>query len=139
MKITVDTNILISATFWLGNPYKIIKKVEERALDLVLSTDILREFEEIMRLDKFQLKLKNANITINEVVGKYMEISELADISGRVKAVKSDPDDDKVLECAVNGKADFVVSGDRHLLELRAYRGIRIITAKEMLKIIGEL
>ncbi len=139
MKITVDTNILISATFWLGNPHKIIKKVEERALDLVLSTDILREFEEIMRQDKFQLKLKNADITINEVVGKYMEISELVDISGRVKAVKSDPDDDKVLECAVNGKADFVVSGDRHLLELEAYCGIRIITAKEMLKIIGEL
>lgn len=48
MKITVDTNILISAAFWLGNPHRIIKKVEEGELELVLSAEILEEFEEIM-------------------------------------------------------------------------------------------
>jgi putative PIN family toxin of toxin-antitoxin system len=139
MKITVDTNILISAAFWLGNPHRIIKKVEEGELELTLSAEILEEFEEIMGQDKFQLKLENINATVSDVVSKLVEMSEVVGISGRVKAVKADPDDDKVLECAVNGKADFIVSGDRHLLEMKEYRGIRIVTAKEMLKIIGEL
>ncbi|MDI6654994.1 MAG: putative toxin-antitoxin system toxin component, PIN family [Candidatus Hydrothermarchaeota archaeon] len=139
MKITVDTNILISAAFWLGNPRRIIKRVEDGKLELVLSAEILEEFEEIMGQDKFQLKLENINATVSDVVSKLVEMSEVVGISSRVKAVKEDPDDDKVLECAVNGKADFIVSGDRHLLEMREYRGIRIVTAKEMLKIIGEL
>ncbi len=139
MKITVDTNILISAAFWLGNPHGIIKKVEEGKLKLVLSAEILEEFEEILKQDKFQLKLENINATVSEVVDKLMEMSEVVGISGRVRVIKADPDDDKVLECAVNGRADFIVSGDRHLLEVKEYRGIRIVTAKEMLKIIGEL
>jgi len=139
MKITVDTNILISAAFWLGNPHRIIKKVEDGKLKLVLSAEILEEFEEILRQDKFRLKLENMNAAISDVVNKLTEMSEVVGISSRIKAVKEDPDDDKVLECAVNGKADFIVSGDRHLLEMREYRGIKIVTAKEMLKIIGEL
>ncbi|MFH1773678.1 MAG: putative toxin-antitoxin system toxin component, PIN family [Methanobacteriota archaeon] len=135
MKITVDTNVLISATFWLGNPHRIIKKVEEGKLELVLSAEILEEFEEIMGQDKFQLKLKNINATVSEVVSKLTEMSEIVEISGKIRAVEADPDDDKVLECAVNGKVDFIVSGDRHLLEMEEYRGIRIVTAREMLKL----
>ncbi len=134
MRITVDTNILVSASFWLGAPKEIIKLVEDRRVELVLSTSILDEFERILGQDRFQLKFHGTKDTTQEIIRKLVNISKIVVTTGEVKIVKADPDDDKVVECGVKGKVDYIISGDKHLLELKEYQGIKIVTASQLLR-----
>jgi uncharacterized protein len=122
MRITVDTNILVSVSFWLGTPKEIIKLVEDRRVELVLSSFILDEFERVMGLDRFHPKLQGTKSTTQEIIRKLVSISEIVVTTGEVKIVKADPDDDKVVECGVKGNVDYIISGDKHLLELGEYQ-----------------
>ncbi len=101
MKITVDTNILVSATFWYGDSNEIIERVERKEIELILSKEIIEEFTRVLR-----------------------------------NVVKEDSDDNKILECAKAGKVDFIVSNDNHLLKLKEFEGIKILSSADFLKII---
>lgn len=139
MKITADTNVLISASFWFGNPLRIIRYAEEGKIELVLSKEILGEFEDIIgKEDKFGLKLKGIGKTVGDVIAKMASISRMVETQGSLNVITEDPDDNRILECATAGRADYIVSGDNHLLNLREYKGIKIVTPSRMLEIIKE-
>jgi predicted nucleic acid-binding protein len=71
-------------------------------------------------------------------VAEILTFSQLVTISNILRVVTADPDDDKIVECAMVGRATHIVSGDRHLLELRVYQGIPIIRAADFLSLVGE-
>jgi len=136
MKIVVDTNVLISATFWEGDSNKIIEKVEHKELELIISQSILEEFISVLGYKEIQDKIKDKNLEMKRTVEKIASISTIVEPQLNFHEIKDDPDDDKILDCAVEGEAEFIISQDKHLLKLKEFKGIRIIPPTEFLKII---
>ncbi|HLC70865.1 MAG TPA: putative toxin-antitoxin system toxin component, PIN family [Candidatus Nanoarchaeia archaeon] len=136
MKITVDTNILIAGTLWYGASFKILRAVEEKKVDLIISPEILEEFITAMEYPEIQEKIKNKNLEMKFTAVKIKEIATIVYPSQKLQAVPDDPDDNIIVECAVEGKVDYLISKDNHLLKLKSYDGIPIITPEEFLKLI---
>lgn len=132
MRITVDTNVLISATFWDGDSSKIIGKVEADEIKLILSQEILQEYAEVLQSKEIQDKIGDKGLMLKQTVQKIASIATIVYPINKIDVVKADPDDNKVIECAVQGKVDYIITRDKHLLNLKTYDGIRIITPKEL-------
>lgn len=131
IKAVLDTNVIISAIFWRGSPYKVMKKALQKEFVFVTSTDILEEVSERLE-NKFNLP--------PEEIGRLMDIllsySSLINPTTKVNAVKADEKDNMIVECAIDGKADVIVTGDRHLLDLEDYKSIKIISPTDFMKTI---
>ena len=136
MKITVDTNVLISATFWYGDSHRIMQLVESKIIKLVLSKEILQEYSEVLRYDEIQSKIKNKNLYMKYTLQKIVSFSEIVEPKDKVNIIIEDPDDNLVLECAKEGNVDFILSKNRHLLKLKEFEGIKIVTPEEFLGIL---
>ncbi len=132
VKVVADTNVIVSALFWRGNESKIIDLVEKGKIKLFTSVALLDELKKVLGHERFGLGEK----TVDDNVKYILTISEISSPKRRLKIVREDPADDKVLECALEGKVRYIVSGDMRLLRLRKFRGIRIIRAKELLSIL---
>ena len=128
MIVVLDTNILISSIFWRGSPYKVVLNAIRKKYYLYLSGEILDELEE-----KLSLKFKFPEDKIKDHIGILKEYGKIVEPTIKVDIIKEDPDDNKILECAVSCNADYIVSGDHHLLKLKEFKGIKIVTAKEFL------
>jgi len=128
VKVVLDTNVFISALFWQGAPYQIFKRILEGAILNFVSPQILEELKERL-LDKFKLP--------PEKVKEFLEIivfsSQIVYPKKKLNIVKKDPEDNKILECALEAKASFIISGDKHLLEIKEYKGIKIVTPREFI------
>jgi putative PIN family toxin of toxin-antitoxin system len=131
-KVVLDTNLLISALGWKGKPREIFDKAIRGKFKLVISTKQLAELSETMDYPKLgfteEQKLR--------FLALVLEISSLIEPKEKLTIIKEDPDDNEVLECAVSCNADYIISGDRHLLKLKEFKGIKILTAKKFLNII---
>ncbi|MCJ7720007.1 MAG: putative toxin-antitoxin system toxin component, PIN family [Candidatus Hadarchaeum sp.] len=133
VKVVADTNVIVSALFWRGNESKIIDLVEKGKIKLFTSVALLDELKKVLGYERFGLGEK----TVDDNVKYILTISEISSPKRRLKIIREDPADDKVLECALEGKVRYIVSGDMHLLRSRKFRGIRIIRAKELLSILN--
>ncbi len=132
LKFVLDTNVLVSALISTrGNPALLLDKAGE-SYTLFISKDILKESEAVISRDKFDFTDEEINTIIEAVVS----FSEVVNPAIKLDVIKSDPDDNKILECAVACGASCIVSGDRHLLELKEYSGIKIITPKTALELL---
>ena len=134
MRVTLDTNVLVSSTFWEGASDKIIQRAENKEIELILSREILKEFAEVLQYREIQEKIKNKNLEMKRTLEKIMGIAIIVEPKQRINAVKEDPDDNKILECAKEGKAEFIITKDNHLLKLKQVESIKIITPEEFLK-----
>ena len=129
LKITADTNIYISSILFGGKPEQIIRLAVAEKITMIISHDILAEIAFVLR-SKFDW----SNRQIDQVDQMLKEISVLVTPSQRFKVIEDDDADNRILECALEGKADFIVSGDkRHLLPLKEYQGIRIVDIASLL------
>ena len=134
LKITADTNTLISATIAKGNEFELLRLVKLRKIKLILSLQILKEFREVISRPKF-------GFSQEQIVSSFKQIINISTIvmpSANINIIKEDPDDNRVLECAESGQADYIVSGDYHLLDLKIYKGIKIVSTKFVLDIINK-
>ncbi|HKY53728.1 MAG TPA: putative toxin-antitoxin system toxin component, PIN family [Anaerolineales bacterium] len=132
-KAVFDTNILFSATGWRGSPYQCLSLARNGKITLILCQEILTEYHE-----KLQTKLGLASDQATRAVAEILSCATLTEIKNELRVVKDDPDDDKVVECAVTGEAAYIVSGDRHLLDMKEYKGIAIVRASQFLALITE-
>lgn len=135
MKITVDTNVLISATFWSGDSEKIITKAENKEIELILSKDIIQEYTDVLQYKEMRDKIKDKNLNFKRPVEKIIAIATIVQPMHKVYAVKDDPDDNIILECAKEGKVDYILSKDKHLLKLKKFECIPIIKPEDFIKI----
>ena len=126
MRIVIDTNIVISATFFGGSPLKVINAVIQHRLDAYGSAEMLSEYGD------------SAQKTLAKQVGKFHPdvFSAFMDNVSMIKPVSTvnvcrDPDDNKFLACAKDAKALYLVSGDKDLLVLREFEGTEILTVAE--------
>jgi putative PIN family toxin of toxin-antitoxin system len=139
MRITLDTNILVSAFISKeGQPAKILDlALTFQEIRLILSETILREFREVMLREEVRERFGYSARDIESFVQLLREVSSMVAVKSRFRAVKDDPNDDIVVNTAVDGKAEWIVSGDVHLRKMRVFRGIRIVTPREMLRIVA--
>lgn len=133
IKAVFDTNILFSATGWRGSPYQCLKLARDKKVTLILCREILTEYHE-----KLQTKLDMTPEQATRTVAEILACSTMVEINHELHVVLDDADDDMVVECAVVGKAAYIVSGDRHLLDLKEYEGIVVIRAGEFLGLVAE-
>jgi putative PIN family toxin of toxin-antitoxin system len=131
-RVVFDTNILISAFIFGGNPERIFEEARTSGIRLLTSSSILREFASILQ-GKFEWNSPD----VVEALSAIAYSSELIEPSIRLHIIKDDPDN-RILECAVEGDADFIVSGDSHLLTLKKHDNIRIVNSKQLLELIEE-
>jgi putative PIN family toxin of toxin-antitoxin system len=127
-RVVADTNIYISALMFGGLPGVLLDLGLMQAFRLVISPALLDELEDKLRVKFGVLAQDAAAIRV-----KLESAGDLIDPAIVLDVVTDDPDDNRVLECAVAGRADYIVSGDRHLLKLKEHAGIPILTAREFL------
>ena len=126
MRIVVDTNIVISGLFFGGYPRTIIEAINDGKCEGIASTEILIEYKEVIE----RFKGKTIYPFNNELTRSFFHKLSIIPTCSIIEASR-DKDDNKFLECAVDGKALFIVSGDQDLLTIGIYEGIDIITAKD--------
>ena len=130
MKVTVDTNFLISATQWdYSVAHKLLKKFILSDAKIFITQDILDETAEVLERDFEYSKNEAKNI-----IEKILLFAKLIEPKQKVEIIKDDPDDNKVIECAIEPSSHYIVTYDGHLLELKDYKGINIMKPEEILK-----
>ena len=131
IRVLPDTNIIISSVFWRGNPYEVVRRGILGEYQLVISTEILDE-----AVDKLKNKFQFPEESIQELIDILMTHCHIVDVTSKFDVVR-DKKDNKIIECAFDGKVDYIVTGDSDLLVLKDFKGIRVVKAKEFLEIIG--
>lgn len=131
-RIVIDTNVLVSFFLRRGStPWRVVRDVLECG-ELLVSDDTLAELEEVLRRPKFDRYVSRT--LREEFLITLPEFAIRVAIIERIKACR-DPQDDKFLEAAVNGQADFLVTGDRSLLAMRTFRSVAILSPSGYLRI----
>ncbi len=124
---------MVSAYYWDGNEDRILTSCSTGDLRSVTSPNIIEEFKGVL-----VRKFNEPAFLITRFVDELLDISDVVYPKGDIMVVPHDPSDDKVLETALLGDADIIVSGDKHLLSLGSFRGIRILRAAELVRIISD-
>ena len=127
-RVVLDTNIFVSMALG-GQVGKINDEWRAGKFILVVSEDIVSEYLDVLQRPKLHLKSRTIATIINRIYRK----AEFVTPKEQVGAIQVDPTDNKFIEAAIVEKADYIVSGDKHLLELKNFRSIPIITAHEFL------
>lgn len=132
MRVVLDSNVLISSFFWRGNEYEILRKALEGKFELLISGAILAEIENVLD-KKFGVQAGRIKETVELIIAN----STVIEPKSRLNVIRDDESDNRILECAVEGAADYIVTGDKHLLKLREYRRTLILGSENFLKIIS--
>lgn len=131
MKVVFDTNVVVSASFWRGVPFDCLAACAQGRCKALVSPALLAEYHETLE----ELRLDYPKIKPVEWVSALTESAALIFPTDRATGATPDPNDEMVLECALAGEADFIVSGDKkHLLPLREFRDIPIVSPAEFLR-----
>ncbi|MFN0198196.1 MAG: putative toxin-antitoxin system toxin component, PIN family [Planctomycetaceae bacterium] len=136
MRVIADSNVIISGLFWRGPPRAILDAAREGRIELFTSYALLAELEEVLDRTKFAKHLATANTSARELVLGYASLARVIVPDAVEPIIIDDPDDDAVIACAMTAEARFIVSGDRHLLALRRYHEIEIVTAAELMAVL---
>lgn len=134
MKIVVDTNIIISGTFFGGYPARVLEYILDDKCQAFVSDEIIDEYRYIA--EKFVLT--NQGLFGKTYLNKLLEKMILIQPTSRVEICR-DPKDDKFIECAIDAKALYIVSGDQDLLVLKNVDDVKIVTAKEFCELLQGL
>ncbi len=130
MRAVIDTNVLISAIFWPGKPKQLLNKVRRGEIVFLTSQALLAELKEVLIREgkPFQLAEEEAQ----RVLSGIRELAEIIRPHSLVTRCQ-DEADNRVLECAIDGRAEYIITGDTHLLELKSFEGIQLTTVADFL------
>lgn len=129
MKLVIDTNVVISGIFWKGPPNKILIDWFDGKYEVFISAAILTEYDKVLKRMKSGLTPEE----IQEWIELIITHSSITAPLEQLNIIEDDPDDNKFLECAIAAEADFIISGDKHLLNLGQYKDIKVLSPAEFL------
>jgi putative PIN family toxin of toxin-antitoxin system len=133
--IVFDINVLVSSLIVNGTPEELWQKAKNREFTLVFSKKMLSDLANVLKRQKFEKYVRSADI------GLFLKdlhfAGKLVHVKSSFNVVLEDPDDDVIIRTAFDAKADYIVSGDKHLLALREFKGIRVVTVNQMLVILS--
>lgn len=132
LKLVLDTNILVSASILRGNEFELLRQARIGKVQVFLTHQILNEYLDVIARKKFGFSISQRK----EAFKQLLSTVRLVMSDQRVDIIKADPADNRILECALCAKADLIVSGDSHLLSLREFKGMKIVSSREALRFI---
>ena len=133
IRVVLDTNVLVSVLFFGGRLSALRTAWREARITPVLSLDTFHELVNVLGYPKFSLSKEEISFVIEDEILPYFEVVDAArNATGECR----DPDDDKFLSCAASAPAGYLVSGDKDLLELKKFKGVRIISPAELLRLL---
>ena len=131
-RIVFDTNVLISATLWDSSvAQKFLFRCIKENIQIFSSQEIIEEYKEILARD-FDYEEQE----IGEILERVLQFLTLVTPIKKVDVIKEDADDNKIIDCALESKAEYIISYDKHLLNLKEYNGTKIIRPEEMLGLV---
>jgi uncharacterized protein len=134
MRMVVDTNVIVSALVFGGLPRRVFEMVESGYCEFYYSPEIENETRRVLR-DKFGWHEER----LDRYLPDLWNLGKKVTPRRRVNVVKEDPDDNRIIECALAAGADTIVSGDRHLLRLASFEAIVILTPRDLLRLFRDL
>ena len=128
-RVVLDTNTIISAFGWNGNERKLLSLCIGGDLKACMSYEIFKEVERVIDYPKLKFTGKQKKRFIRLI----FEVFEFVEPIEKIDLIREDPDDNKIIECAVASSAQYIVSGNRHLLDVEKYRDVKIVKCKDLL------
>jgi len=128
-KVVIDTNVLLSALRWGGLPWALLDELIKNEFEILISDKQLLELERVMTYERLGILIEDRK----EFMDFLHEIGTIVSTNIKLQVVTADVDDNIFLETAVEYGASFIVSGDRHLTELKSFKGIEILKPREFL------
>lgn len=130
LRVVIDTNVFISGLNFAGKPSEVLQLFWKGEIRVFISSFILKEIEKILR-EKFDWSEEQIQRILTRIKAKVVEV----DPKIKLSVIKEKDEDNRILECAIEGKTQYLISGDeRHLLPLKEYQGIKILSPSEFLK-----
>jgi uncharacterized protein len=129
MKIVLDTNVFISGIFFRGPPSQILKFWRESKLVIVLTQQILEEYQRVGQ----GISIKYPSINIEAIIELFTIFGEFVQTKGITETICEDPDDNKFIECAIASQSKLIVSGDKHLLTISGYKDIEVLKPRQFI------
>ena len=132
IRVTADSNIYISALHYGGPPDRLLDLARAGVIHLTISDEILAEVSRVLR-DKFGWSKELVSLA----EARIADFTERVTPTQKVNVVKDDPADNRILECAVEGKSEYLVTRDNHLLKLKSFRGAQMIKVADLLRVVA--
>ena len=126
-RVVFDTNVSIASFFWNGYPRKIYELCKSKEIKLFYSREILEELIRVLAYKKFGLTTEE----ILPIANDFITTAQVVNATSQINVITQDPTDNIFLECAQDSRADFIISGDYHLLDLKKHHNIQIIKPKD--------
>jgi putative PIN family toxin of toxin-antitoxin system len=129
VRIVLNTNVFVSGVFFSGRPYQILKAWRDGKVQLVISQEILEEYQRVGETLAYQFP----GVDLGPILELVTVKAELTQAPRLPEPVCDDPDDDKFLACALASNSEVIISGDKHLLKVSGYCGINILRPRKFL------
>lgn len=133
--IVFDINVLVSSLIVKGKPRELWQKAKGKEFTLAFSREMLSDLVNVLKRKKFKKYVTSTDIRL--FLNDLRMAGKLVPVKSRFRVVAEDPDDDIIIRTAYDAKADYIVSGDRHLLALKEFKGIRVVTVDQILVILN--
>ena len=136
IKVVLDTNVVVSAYLVpTGKPAEILSLARKGKLHIFLSLEIVDEIKQTLLSPKLRKIHKNTTEQISLFIGAFSKAATVTQGTKLVDFIKDDPDDNKILACALEGRVDYIVSGDHHLTDLKSFQSISIVNPHMFLQV----
>ena len=129
MRVILDTNVFVSGVFFSGPPYRILDAWRDGKLQLVVSQEILEEYRRVGEV----LAVQFPGVNIQPIIDLVTTNAEIFPNQALPESVCEDPDDDKFLACALISRCKVIVSGDRHVLKVTGFQGIKVVKPRQFI------
>lgn len=134
MRVVLDTNVLISAFLWQKNLRSIYQAIRSKKITPCFTQTTWQEFLRALSYPKLKKQLSEIDITPDEIITLLASQSYFVSSFMQFNEIAEDPSDNHILECALSSGASFIISGDKHLLKLKEFHGISILSPKQFLQ-----
>lgn len=140
MKVVVDTNVVVSGLLWGGPPNRILRWAREGLLEIVACEETTAELKRVIQYKRFSKRLSDLDTSSNEVFSYFMNLVTFVPTPEIIpEVIKKDRFDNIFLALALENKARLIISGDRHLLDLKEFKDIQIVMPSEATRVIETL
>lgn len=134
LRVVLDTNVLVSAIVYGGKPRRVLQAAISGAVDLSVLDAIIKELQDVLQRPQFGLSVQFVHNTIAELTS----IAEWVVPTKHHQLVDDDPSDNLMLDCAVASEADYLVSGDEHLLRLKKCGRVKIVNSQQFVEVLAQ-
>ncbi len=134
MRVVLDTNVWISGLLWKGAPMQVVRLAEQAKIEVWATQEILAELEESLDYERLARRLRELKLMIADVMVSVTALVSLIELDDLERVVPEDTDDDVFPNCARAVSAKYLISGNKHVLKLREWQGVLIVTPREFLE-----